>query len=582
MGQIATIYARFSNAEQGRGSSLDRQFRICKEMAERHGWQTDPRRILSDEGRSAFSGSNRQPGGILYEFEQQVEQGLYLNGHVLIVEHLDRISRQGYDEVLPFLTKLTQNGVTIATVDGDRVYPAFERVPMGQVMEVILKAELARDESQKKAKRLAAAWHSKIEKAQTNNGNHVAITSTVPAWLDVASDTKKMTLNEDRVRVLREIFQLTIDGYGTPAIAKRLNVRGEPVWNYRGVRSNNGWTVGYLTKIVLNRAVLGEYRPMKRPRGNARPESKGVVILDYYPQAIDPIMFAKAQAARKERANSSGSWQLSHGNILSGIAKCSECGGRMSQQVTVRKGQLRTDGKRKGRKYPASNDISYLYCANARHKVFDEEAGQLKCSQTSKIRYEPLERIIVDIIAGYAAQAQDSTDPARIRELEIQMAEARRQQEGKRQQAESAARSFVSNGSAIMEKVMLELEGEVAEIDKQLTALEKLLDAERANAPTDDPHAPEQAWFKRVGEIKQQIYSDDEQPRKEARVKMKQIVGRFVSHLSCDRNKETHMILGGAVGMFIGADGAILGTGVVQDEIVGPNGERDWMPDAAE
>ena len=125
---------------------------------------------------------------------------------------------------------------------------------------------------------------------------------------------------------------------------------------------------------------------------------------------------------------------------------------------------------------------------------------------------------------------------------------------------------------------MLELEGEVSEIEKRITALEKQLDAERANIPTDDPRAPEQAWFKRVGEIKRQIYSDDEQQRKEARVKMKQIVGRFVSQLSCDRNKETHMILGGAVRMFIGADGTILATGVVQDEIVGPNGERNWIP----
>lgn len=263
MSQPATIYARFSNAEQGKGSSMDRQLRLCEEMAKQHGWETDASRILRDEGRSAFSGANRKQGGAFHEFERDAEAGHFQNGHVLIVEHLDRISRQGYDEVLPLLTMLTRNGVTVATVDGNRVYPAFERVPMGPVMEVILKTELAREESKKKADRLAEAWKRKVEKAQASNGSHIAITSTCPAWINVDPTTKLMTLNEDRVRVLREIFQLTIDGYGTPAIAQRLNARNEPVWKHREIKSKNGWTVGYLTKIVLNRAVMGEYQPTK-------------------------------------------------------------------------------------------------------------------------------------------------------------------------------------------------------------------------------------------------------------------------------------------------------------------------------
>lgn len=576
MTQPATIYARFSNAEQGKGSSMDRQLRLCEEMAKEHGWEIDASRILRDEGRSAFSGANRKNGGAFYEFEQQAEAGYFQNGHVLIVEHLDRISRQGYDEVLPLLTMLTRNGVTVATVDGNRVYPAFERVPMGPVMEVILKTELAREESKKKADRLAEAWKRKVEKAQASNGSHIAITSTCPAWINVDPATKHMTLNEDRVRVLREIFQLTIDGYGTPAIAQRLNARNEPVWKHREIKSNNGWTVGYLTKIVLNRAVMGEYQPTKKPRGVSIGTPVGSPILNYYPQAIDPITFGKASAARSSRAGTSGSWQITHSNLLSGIAKCSECGGRMSQRATVRKGQLRRDSKGSGRKYPAREDITYLYCFNAWNKVSVEETGEPKCTNTAKIRYEPLERTIVDTIAGYAASNPTAADDKRLRELQVEMAELRRQQEGKQTQADNLARSFAESGSPMMERLALEADAEARELLKTMDAKAKQLDAAYADVEAD----PSQAWFQRINEIKEQLYSDDEQLRKDARVRMKQFMPKVLSHVSCDRNKETHIILGNnAVGMFIGPQGEVLASGILQEEIIGPDGERNWHPD---
>ena len=297
-------------------------------MIAQQGWQGSRDRELVDEGLSAYSGANRAPGGLLYAFEQEADSGRYRNGHVLVVENLDRISRQGYDAILPFLQKLTSQGVTVATVDGNRVYPAFERVTMASVIEAVVKSELSREESEKKSKRLRAAQNKRVEEAKTNAGKHISHTATVPAWLTVERISKpaerpvyKMGLNEERVALLREIFQLTIDGFGTPSIAKMLNARGEPVWSHLGQRSNNGWTVGYLTKIVLNRAVLGEYHPMNSPRSGEQ-TSKGIVVLNHFPQAIDPVMFAKASAARDSRQGTSGSWQITHNNLLSGIAKC--------------------------------------------------------------------------------------------------------------------------------------------------------------------------------------------------------------------------------------------------------------------
>lgn len=109
---LATCYARFSSQEQSSGNSLERQFKLTTEFATSRNWDVSPDRCISDEGRSAFDGTNRAEGSALFRFEQQAEQGLYRNGHALVVEHLDRVSRQGFQEVYDFLNKLTSRGVS--------------------------------------------------------------------------------------------------------------------------------------------------------------------------------------------------------------------------------------------------------------------------------------------------------------------------------------------------------------------------------------------------------------------------------------------------------------------------------------
>lgn len=576
----ATIYARFSNQEQAQGDSKSRQLKLCRDMIAQQGWQGSRDRELVDEGLSAYSGANRAPGGLLYAFEQEAEGGRYRNGHVLIVENLDRISRQGYDAILPFLQKLTGQGVTVATVDGNRVYPAFERVTMASVIEAVVKSELSREESEKKSKRLRAAQNKRVEEAKANAGQHISHTATVPAWLTTERISKpaerpvyKMGLNEERVALLREIFQLTIDGYGTPSIAKMLNARGEPVWSHLGQRSNNGWTVGYLTKIVLNRAVLGEYHPMNSPRSGEQ-TSKGIVVLNHFPQAIDPVMYARASAARNSRQRTSGSWQITHNNLFSGIAKCGICGGRMKQEVVVRKGGNRRNSKNPEAVYQSKQDISYLKCHNALNRVFDEERGRLRCENTNWVRYEKLERAVVTFASGWLARNRQGAPSAEIAEVEVQVAEARRFMEGKQQEADNAAISFVQTRSPTMERLMLRLEAEVAELGKDMKALESKLDAMRSSAPSPD-------FLAQIEKQEAAVFSEDDEKRAAARVAMKQTLGTLIKSMECDTDRNTHVVIGdNAIRLSFDAEGELIGTEHGQGTMfLGPNGEIDWHPD---
>lgn len=575
----ATIYARFSNAEQAQGSSKARQLTLCREMIARHCWEGAPDRELVDEGLSAYSGANRAQGGLLNTFEQRAEAGLYRNGHVLVVENLDRISRQGYDAILPFLQKLTSHGVTVATVDGDRIYPAHERVSMTSVIEAVVKSELSREESEKKSRRLKAAQNKRIKEAQENAGQHISHTATVPAWIDVKRISKsterpayRMSLNERRVAVLREIFQLTIDGYGTPAIAKILNERGEPVWNHLGQKSSNGWTVGYLTKIVLNRAVLGEYNPMNRPRGGPA-TSKAVTILNHFPQAIDPVAFAKAGAARESRKGTSGAWQITHNNLFSGIAKCQVCGGRMKQEVVVKKGGNRRNGKNRDAVYRSKQDISYLKCHNALNRVWDEERDDLRCNNRNWVRYEKLERAVVEFAVGWLALYRQAAPTTDVADLEVQIAEARRFLEDKQKQVESAADSFVRTNSPAMERMMLRLEAEVAEDQKVVLGLEDRLSALRSSAPSPE-------FMEQIEAQRKALDSNDADERNRARVAMKQTLRGIITSMECTPGRNVKIVLGDrAMGLVFDNEGELVQSVAFAETIYGPHGEIDWHPD---
>lgn len=572
----ATIYARFSNQEQSQGNSKDRQLTLCREMIARHKWQGAPDRELIDEGLSAFSGANRAAGGHLHSFEQAAEQGLYRNGHVLVVENLDRISRQGYDAILPFLQKLTSAGVTVATVDGERIYPANERVQMVSVIEAVLKSELSREESEKKSRRLKAAQNKRIENAQTNAGKFLSQTKTVPAWIETKRISPlndrplyQMSLNERRVEVLREIFQLTIDGFGTPAIAKLLNGRGEPVWNHLNRRSKNGWSVGYLTKIVLNRAVLGEYTPLNRPRGGAS-SSKGVTVLNHYPQAIDAVTFAKAAAARDSRKGSSGAWQISHGNLFSGIAKCASCRGRMKQEVTVRKGTLRRNAYGSS---PAGQDFSYLKCHNALNKVWDEEANRLVCENRNWIRYEKLERGVLEVALKFIVTRQDVASDGRQDALRVDIAEKQRFLADKQRQVDVLVDSFSRTGSQSIERRMLQLEAELADDQTAIRQMEKgLADVPDASSIED--------YEQRLAELLDVINSDDETERSTARIRVKQSLRGLITGMMCFDSKLTTVVFGRGLTVVFDKDGNELANRLNENVIsLGPNGEIDWHPD---
>src|SRR5689334_1241100 len=116
-------YIRFSSAEQALGDSSRRQAQLAKEYAARHGLELDTELTFKDTGVSAYRGRNAADGR-LGDFLELVRAGVVKQGSFLLVESLDRISRQTARKALRTLEDIVESGITLVTLTDGKTYTA--------------------------------------------------------------------------------------------------------------------------------------------------------------------------------------------------------------------------------------------------------------------------------------------------------------------------------------------------------------------------------------------------------------------------------------------------------------------------
>ena len=106
----AYSYRRFSSLEQSKGDSLRRQTELSEQYAIEHNLVLDDSLSLLDAGVSAYRGANSTEGA-LSRFIEAVKDGRVASGSWLLVESLDRLSRNTVDNALALFLQLLQSGI---------------------------------------------------------------------------------------------------------------------------------------------------------------------------------------------------------------------------------------------------------------------------------------------------------------------------------------------------------------------------------------------------------------------------------------------------------------------------------------
>ena len=215
---VYVSYRRFSCKKQERGESLRRQKQLAPHewpLQRNRGYPPMQTLDLEDKAVSGLHGLNRSDPDryALAAFLELVKLGDRIPpGSSLIVESLDRLTRENVMEALTLCLNMISAGIRIVQLKP--VETTYDKTanPM-QIVMMIMELQRGHSESETKQGRLSDAWQEKKRRAREQK---LPLGPNVPAWLVLRED--KIERIEDRCEVLLRIFQWSIDGYGLSLI----------------------------------------------------------------------------------------------------------------------------------------------------------------------------------------------------------------------------------------------------------------------------------------------------------------------------------------------------------------------------
>jgi DNA invertase Pin-like site-specific DNA recombinase len=289
---VAYSYVRFSTSEQLKGDSLRRQTDAAAEWCDRNKVRLDTTLSLRDLGVSAFKGKHRSDKHDLGQFLKLVKNGRIPVGAYLLIENLDRLSREEERTALRLWMDILDHGINIVQLTPETIF-RHEKSDMFDIMRAIMELSRGHSESAIKSQRLGKAWDAK--RAEIGRRK---LTGKCPFWLMPSEDRTRFIEKPEAVEVVKRMFRLAREGHGSFALSRRLNEEGVPSPHRKA------WNNVSVLSVLRNRAVLGEFTP-HRGRPGAR-EPAGATIADYYPSVISEEEFYAVQAAIKARKNQRG------------------------------------------------------------------------------------------------------------------------------------------------------------------------------------------------------------------------------------------------------------------------------------
>lgn len=479
----AYSYLRFSTPEQAQGDSRRRQADLAARFAQEHGLELDDN-SYADLGISAYKGKNAAVGA-LRQFLEAVEDGVVPQGSFLLVENLDRLTRDHIVPAQALFLQIISAGITIVTLSDQRSY-SVESVNANPTDLIIslLSMIRAHEESATKGRRVRAAWDAKRRKAA-----EAPLTARCPSWLklDRTKTPPQWVKLEDRVRVVQRIFKMAAKGVGQHSIANTLNKEGVPTFG-----RSKYWHRSFIKKLLANEAVVGTMTPHTQSHDvtGRRVRTAGKPVANYFPRIIDDELFEDVRAMGLDgRRQPSTKGRSRPAHMLAGLAHCGLCGAAMTR---VHKGP--GNGKAKLICTVAKVGVGCVYQTVAVEDVerticdeFDFLAGtvpsadasldaELERLETQDAAISEMLRNIVDSIAlgGDSATLRD-----RMMALEEERERCRKEHDALLDKIAAASRDSVEKRLAKVRE-LIETGAEKGEINALLRQLLKAVVVDRA------------------------------------------------------------------------------------------------------
>lgn len=428
--QKAYSYIRFSRKHQEEGDSYRRQKAETDAYCRAKGLVLDDSLKLFDKGKSAYTGANVQTG-YLGKFLTLAEQGQIPRGSALIVESLDRLSRQSPRKTIAILTQLLDAGIELHLTRVNRVIKPDSSDEGMDLIMAVAEAMRSHNESEVKSDRLRKAWEQKRIRAK----NHELLHPSVPWWLEIKDG--KITAPEERAKIVKEVFELTAKGYSSAKIARLFNSRKVPTWRPK----TKQWLACRVRGLVNSEAPLGHLTETMKTRQAGRTHR----IENYYPALITAELAIQARATLKKNIRGARGRDSEEGrpvNLLRGLLRHK---GHWIRYGAHRNGTYDPTTKKKRLQYyyeclNEGTDSKLLFVCNATY------VDRLLLAALKELK--PLDLAPVTIRILMAPEVQRNLDALRTKANNLLLA--------------------IESGSTAVAQRLAEIEGEIKAKEKEL------------------------------------------------------------------------------------------------------------------
>jgi DNA invertase Pin-like site-specific DNA recombinase len=333
----AISYLRFSSAKQREGDSYRRQWEAAQKYAQDHNLDLDHELKFHDMSMPGFRGANAERGK-LAAFRRAVEDGIVPAGSYLLVEDFDRLSRMDPWDAFPIFQEILRRGISIVTLRDGKVWSNHTmRGDLLRFMEPLFSMWNAHNENVKKGERVAAKFAEK-RKALVEGRTLDKPYKRGPAWLQWNASMKQFEHLPERAFVVADIFAKADAGWSLDRIARDLNTRKVPPWEY-GSRTAKFWRGARLRKMLTNRAAIGTLVMRKTehdPDTKKRSDKIVGTIEGHFPPVVERELFERVNARLATTAPRGRNATRTVTSLVAGLAKCARCGGSV---VRVSKGE---------------------------------------------------------------------------------------------------------------------------------------------------------------------------------------------------------------------------------------------------
>ena len=322
--QITPLYERLSRDDElnGESNSISNQKSMLEDYARRNGFPNPTH--FTDDG---ISGTRFDRPGFIAMMEE-VEAG---NVEAIIIKDMSRLGRD-YLKVGQVMEILRQRGIRLIAInDGvDSANGENDFTPFLNIMYEFY----ARDISRK---------IKSVFKAKGMSGKH--LTGTVIYGYLWDEKREHWIVDEEAAAVVRRIFAMTLDGYGSYQIANRLSQEkieipslhlshyGEGVNQSKTFKDPHGWGSSTIVNILKKREYLGHTinfktrKHFKDKKSHYVDENEWVIFENTHAAIIDPETFENVQRIRSNVKRYPDGW--GEAAPLTGLLYCADCGGKM-------------------------------------------------------------------------------------------------------------------------------------------------------------------------------------------------------------------------------------------------------------